>query len=63
MLNKILTLALAAISTEAAKLHAHESTGARDSTCTDNSDCGHAMKCDAGVCVEWDDEDWNDYLW
>ena len=62
MLNKLLTLALAAISTEAAKLHAHENTGVRDSTCTGNSHCGIAMKCDAGVCVDWDDEDWYNYL-
>ena len=58
MLNKLLTLALAAISTEAAKIHAHQgrgvraqtdahqSTGVRGSSCTADSDCGTALRSD-----------------
>ena len=58
MLNKLLTLALAAISTEAAKIHAHQgrgvraqtdahqSTGVRGSSCAADSDCGTALRCD-----------------
>ena len=57
MLNKILTLALAAISTEALKLNAHEMTGVRGSTCTEDSDCGYTLFCDAGVCA---DDDYSD---
>ena len=57
MLNKLLTLALATISTEALKLHAHESTGVRGSTCTEDNDCGYTLFCDAGVCA---DDDYSD---
>ena len=65
MLNKLLTLALAAISTEAAKLHAHESTGVRGSTCTDNSDCGDYLFCleAQGICVEDEYANWFNNLW
>ena len=54
MLNKLLTLALATISTEAIKLNAHESTGVRGSTCTEDSDCGYTLFCDAGTCADDD---------
>ena len=58
MLNKLLTLALVAISTEATKIHAHQgrgvraqtdahqSTGVRGSSCTTDNDCGTALRCD-----------------
>ena len=96
MLNKLLTLALVAISTEATKIHAHQgrgvraqtdadqgrgvraqtnahqgrgvraqtdahqSTGVRGSSCTVDSDCGTALRCDInwigeeGECVDDD---------